>query len=173
MPNITSAQAKELAKYYLSMAQDINAYRIEKWDFQTPEQRHILSDLHWKITNYVDDFIALSTTLILEDIQGDLHKIQTITEEITSTIHKIEMVQKVINISTAVVALAVAIISKNLPGIGKGIASLAKAVTAKLPSEIKEEETGEKTAKSGEQKKDHENEEPEEDMTGESGPPIM
>ncbi|MEJ7738811.1 MAG: hypothetical protein WKF97_15405 [Chitinophagaceae bacterium] len=135
MPELTSGQAKDLARQFLSLGQSINKYRIDNWDNQTSEERKILSDLHWKIINYVDDFTSLSTTLILEDAEGDLENLQTVTTDIKKSVHRIEMVQKVINVAAAVVAVGAAIVARDPKTIGKEMIGLSKAWNEDLPSD--------------------------------------
>lgn len=140
MPDLTSAQAKELARQFLSLGQSVNNYRIENWEKQTTKERKSLSDLHWQITNYVDDFVSLSTTLVLEDAEADLKKLQSVTKDIEKSIRKIETVQKVVNIAAAVVAVAAAIVAKNPKTIAKEMNELFKAWNEDLPSEKKKKE---------------------------------
>jgi hypothetical protein len=128
MENLTSAQAAELAKNFLGLAQSMGNYRFTNWKKLTKAQNQELSDKQWSILNAGEDMLALSTTLLVNEADETLKKISQVTSEIDKTILQIKKIQKVINIGTAVIQLAAVIIGKQPLAIPGAIDGLIKAV---------------------------------------------
>ena len=128
MENLTSAQAAELAKTFLGLAQSMGNYRFTNWKKLTKAQNQELSDKQWSILNAGEDMLALSTTLLINEANETLKQIKQVTSDIDKTILQIKKIQKVINIGTAVVQLAAVIIGKQPLAIPGAIDDLIKAV---------------------------------------------
>ena len=128
MENLTSAQAAELAKNFLGLAQSMGNYRFTNWKKLTKVQNQELSDKQWSILNAGEDMLALSTTLLINEADETLKQIRQVTSDIDKTILQIKKIQKVINIGTAVVQLAAVIIGKQPLAIPGAIDDLIKAV---------------------------------------------
>ena len=128
MENLTSAQAAELAKNFLGLAQSMGNYRFTNWKKLTKAQNQELSDKQWSILNAGEDMLALSTTLLINEAGETLKQIRQVTSDIDKTILQIKKIQKVINIGTAVVQLAAVIIGKQPLAIPGAIDDLIKAV---------------------------------------------
>ncbi len=133
--NLTKDQAIELAKHYSGMAMSVAKYRYEHWNELSPTRRQELSDQHWSLANDSDDFIKLSSSLIMDDAQRDLNKIKSLTAQIIETIDNLKAVQKLIDIIAAVLELGGSIIAKDPSSIIKKIKSLESVLTS--PSLIK------------------------------------
>ncbi|HMF71373.1 MAG TPA: hypothetical protein VK616_07845, partial [Flavitalea sp.] len=127
MENLTSAQAAELAKNFLGLAQSMGNYRFTNWKKLTKAQNQELSDKQWSILNAGEDMLALSTTLLINEADETLKQIRQVTSDIDKTILQIKKIQKVINIGTAVVQLAAVIIGKQPLAIPGAIDDLIKA----------------------------------------------
>jgi len=128
MENLTSAQAAELAKNFLGLAQSMGNYRFTNWKKLTKVQNQELSDKQWSILNAGEDMLALSTTLLINEANETLKQIKQVTSDIDKTILQIKKIQKVINIGTAVIQLAAVIIGKQPLAIPGAIDDLIKAV---------------------------------------------
>ena len=128
MENLTSAQAAELAKNFLGLAQSMGNYRFTNWKKLTKAQNQELSDKQWSILNAGEDMLALSTTLLINEAGETLKQIRQVTSDIDKTILQIKKIQKVINIGTAVVQLAAVIIGKQPLAIPGAIDDSIKAV---------------------------------------------
>ena len=128
MENLTSAQAAELAKTFLGLAQSMGNYRFTNWKKLTKAQNQELSDKQWSILNAGEDMLALSTTLLINEADETLNQIKQVTSDIDKTILQIKKIQKVINIGTAVIQLAAVIIGKQPLAIPGAIDDLIKAV---------------------------------------------
>lgn len=113
MSKLTSVQANALANDFLGLAQAIGDFRYDNWNTLSKPQNQQLSNLQWSILNYGEDILALSTTLVMDDVQTSLDKINGITVEIRSTIQLLKNIQKAINVAAAIVTLGGAVISKD------------------------------------------------------------
>lgn len=113
MAKLTSVQANALANDFLGLAQAIGDFRYDNWNELTKPQNQQLSSLQWSILNDGEDILALSTTLVMDDVQTSLDKINNITLEIRSTIQQLKDIQKAINVAAAIVTLGGAVISKD------------------------------------------------------------
>jgi hypothetical protein len=126
--NLNAAQAAELARSFLGLAQCIGNYRFANWKNLSAEENGQLADKQWSILNAGEDMLALSTTLLVKEADSTIKQIKTITLDLDATILKIKKVQKVINISAAIIQLAAVIIGKQPLAIPGAIDGLIKAV---------------------------------------------
>ena len=110
---LTSNQTIELAKSFSKIALLVAEYRLSNWDSLTDGESQQLSDLHWSLINYSDDYIRLSGTLLLKNAQTDLQSLGKIVSEIDSTVKKLDRVQSVIDIIGTVLELGAAIAAKD------------------------------------------------------------
>lgn len=121
MAKLTSAQANALANDFLGLAQAIGDFRYDNWSTLSKTQNQQLSNLQWSILNYGEDVLALSTVLVMDDVQASLDQINSITIEIKTTIQQLKDIQKAISIAAAIVTLGGAIISKDPSAIKGGV----------------------------------------------------
>lgn len=112
MAQITAKQAKDLASDFLGLAQAIGDFRYNHWDDLSTEENQQLAKMQWSILNYGEDILAISSTLVFNDVSNTLTKIDSITNEIRQSVDKLENIQKAINIGSIIVALGGAIISR-------------------------------------------------------------
>lgn len=112
MPQLTSLQANELANNFLDLAQAIGDFRYNNWDNLSVFDNQRLGNFQWALLNYGEDMLALSTTLVMDDVQGSLSEISQITSEIKTSVKNLQNIQKGIDVAAATVTLAAAIISK-------------------------------------------------------------
>lgn len=121
MAELTATQANELANNFLGLAQAIGDFRYNNWNELSQPQNQQLGNLQWSILNYGEDILALSTTLVMDDVQTSLDKINNITVEIKATIQQLKNIQKAINVAAAIVTLGGAVISKSPSSIGSAL----------------------------------------------------
>jgi hypothetical protein len=124
MGNLTEEQANDLANNFLVLAEETGKFRINKKNKLTPLENQKLADWQWQIINFGEDFIALSVTLVMEDVQNSLAKIDQITVQIKGTIQTLKDIQKGIGIVAATVSLGTSILSKQPLAIADSIAGL-------------------------------------------------
>jgi len=128
MGYLTQDQANDLANNFLILAEEAGKFRINKKNKLTPLESQKLADWQWQIINFGEDIIALSVTLVMEDVQISLAKIDQITVQIKSTIQTLKDIQKGIGIVAATVSLGAAILSKQPLAITDSIAGLIDTI---------------------------------------------
>ena len=128
MENLTAEQAAELAKNFLGFAQCIGNYRFSNWKKLSETENQELADKQWSILNAGEDMLALSTTLLIQEADKTLEKINSLTSDLNKTILQIKKVQKVINIGAAVIQLAAVIIGKQPLAIPGALGNLVNAI---------------------------------------------
>ena len=131
MAKLTSKQANELANNFLGLAQAIGDFRYNNWTKLSKDENQRLGNFQWSILNNGEDILALSTTLVMDDVQDSLSQINDVTMQIKGSIDKLENVQKGINIAAAIVTLGSSIISKNPKSVVKAIKGVIDSWKAK------------------------------------------
>ena len=126
MPNLTTSQAEELAKYYSGLSLSTARYRLQHWDDISPAKRKELSDQVRELATQSDAYVKLAATLIMNDVESSLKKLRSITADIDKTIVKIASAQKIVNLMAAALDLGAAIISRDPLVIVKKIESFSK-----------------------------------------------
>ena len=121
MANLTSDQAKQLSDnfYYLAMA--IGDFRYENWEELSVDENKELSETQNMLLQTGEDIMAFSTTLIMDEVNASLAKINSIATEIQGTIKKLSNIQKGLNVAAAILLLGVAIVNRDTKGIGNSI----------------------------------------------------
>lgn len=127
MENLTSEQAAQLSDDFYKLATAMLDFRVENWDSLSNEQHQILSDTRSKCLEIGENILALSTTLVMNEVAASLQKIQEVTDEIHGTIKRLKNIQKGLNIAAAVLVLGVAIIEKDPGKIGESIKGMVGA----------------------------------------------
>lgn len=131
MAKLTSKQANELANNFLGLAQAIGDFRYNNWTKLSKDENQRLGNFQWSILNNGEDILALSTTLVMDDVQDSLSQINDVTMQIKGSIDKLENVQKGIDIAAAIVTLGSSIISKNPKSVVKAIKGVIDTWKAK------------------------------------------
>ena len=126
MATLTAQQAKFLSNNFLGLAQAIGDYRFDNWNMLSKAENKKLGDLQWLILSYGEDILALSTSLVMDEVQDSLAQINNVTLEIKETIKSLNQLQKAINVAASIVSLGGAIVSKNPKAIVAGIQGVRK-----------------------------------------------
>lgn len=121
MAKLTAQQANDLANNFLGLAQAIGDYRFDNWNTLSKTENQKLGNFQWSILSYGEDILALSTALVMDDVQDSLAQINNVTLEIKETIKSLNQLQKAINVAASIVSLGGAIVSKNPQAIVAGI----------------------------------------------------
>ena len=111
MGKLTSKQANELANNFLAVAQSIGDYRIKNYNALTKNQNIKLRQLHKRTLDYSDDLYTMSATLIMDDAENSLLKLDAITKKIKKSYKSLKDVQKAMDIATKVVTFGASIFS--------------------------------------------------------------
>ena len=125
---MTAAQASELAKHFLSLAQSIGDYRFRNWKKLSKKDNQQLGSFQWSVLNFGEDMLAMSTTLVLPEVKNSLTTIEGLTEKVEKTLAGLGKIQHIIQCAAAIVILGGAIMGKDPVAIGKAIQNLADEV---------------------------------------------
>jgi hypothetical protein len=129
MPKLNTAEANELAMHFLALAQSIGDYRFRNWKRLSRKENHKLGNFQWSVLNFGEDMLALSTVLVMDDIENSLAAIGDLTKKVEQTLSGLGKIQKIINCAAAIVSMGGAIIAKDPSAIEKAIENLAKELS--------------------------------------------
>jgi hypothetical protein len=113
MATLTSQQATDLANDFLALARAIGDFRYKNWYALSKEEKQELADLKNSILKSGEDILALSASLVMDDVQASLEQINNLTSQIKETIENLHNIQKCINVAAAIVTLGTSIISRD------------------------------------------------------------
>lgn len=121
---LTIDDAKNLAISFRDVSVSLGKYRFDNWSILSEKQRTSIENMEWTLLNYSSDFITQAVGLILDDATASLKKIQQATAKAKQVIAKIKTIKKVIDVSTSVIGLAAAIVTKNPVAIASALANV-------------------------------------------------
>lgn len=125
---VTSDQLFELSKTLRDTSVAIGNYRFANWGSLKPKERSSLEAAEWSLLNTSSDVTTIAVGVILDDSQWAFNKLQGLIKEANETLETLAQVKKAINIATAAVGLAGAIISKNPAAIGQQAKNLYEVI---------------------------------------------
>lgn len=126
---VTSDQLFALSKLLRELSVSIGDYRFSNWDDLKPKQRDVLESAEWSLLNASSDVITYAVGLELDETEWAFNKLQGLIKKAQKTLKTLAQARKAINIATAAVGLAGAIISKNPVAIGQQAKNLFDTVT--------------------------------------------
>lgn len=130
MENLTSQQATDLSNLLLDLNKSIEDFRFDGTKNFSDKQKQQLDDFMEQISESGQKILALSTTLVMNDVQTSLSQINDVTNQIKGTIKNLQNIQKGINVAASIVTLGAAIISKNPQSIVDSISGVVDAWNA-------------------------------------------
>jgi hypothetical protein len=110
MPTLTAEQSFQLAQNYSAIAHETDLYRFRNFDSLSAAERATLEDRARSMRNFSSEFVAISITLDLDDLEGTLNNIEDATTRMRRAIERLRKIGNVINVLTAGITLAGAII---------------------------------------------------------------
>lgn len=116
---LTSDEAFELSKQFRELAIGLGDYRFTNWKELTATQRRDLEDEEWSLLNAASDMTTKAVGLQLEESDIQFQAVKSSVGKAKKAIKKLEKVGKVINVATAAVGLAGAIVAKDPGAIAK------------------------------------------------------
>jgi len=128
METLNSQQLIEIAKQLKVIARSINDFQIDNWNNLTTEQFNHLNKTERHILLTVQDLIARSVTVLAENSEDLISMIKEATDKVETSLKQIENINKAIEIATASVFIASAIISQNPSAISLSLQGLAEAL---------------------------------------------
>ena len=124
---VTSAEAFALSQWFRDLSIELGNYRTKEWNNLSESQRQSFEDAEWKLLNAANEFTTAAVGLTLDESEASLGKLKECTEQAKEAVKTLQTVRKAINVATAAVGLAAAILSKDLGAIGKNAKSLYDA----------------------------------------------
>jgi hypothetical protein len=134
MPPLTSDEALELAnKFSETGANIILNYQTGPWN--ADQKRELKKTAHELIYKALE-METVAVGFILEDAQTSLTDLKEFNGEVQSTISRLKNFKRIIDICTATLKLAAAIVSKDIDGIMNSVLELKSLLFTELKEEV-------------------------------------
>lgn len=131
MKKLTAQEAFLLGKSFRDLSVSLGDYRFENWGQLTDKQRKAIEDAEWSLLNASADIRTVAVGLVLDETQLSYEKLQQTTSDAKTAVGFMENIRKVINVATAAVSLAGAVVSLDFGAIVKTTKGLYDAITRK------------------------------------------
>lgn len=115
MTTLIATQLTQLGDNFLLFAQAVGNYRYVNSGKLTDAQNKKIKEAHWTLLNYADEFYTASAKVIINDVEGSLKIIETVTKEINETYQFLTKIQKALDVAATGIKLASSFFS-NDPG---------------------------------------------------------
>ena len=124
MDSFTAEQASTLANYFLQLAQVVTDFKFTNWNMLHDDQKSKLGKMQQTILSDGQDMLALSTTLVMDDIQDSLAQLHDLTSSIQKTMAGLNNINKGITIIATIISLSGAILSRDPKAITSAVQNL-------------------------------------------------
>lgn len=121
---ISKDQARELAKTFRDLSNQLGDFRFKNWSNLSTGQRQSIEDAEWTLLNYSSDFITTAVGIILNDMQADLKAISDATAKAKKVIATSDSVRDILKVTAALIVFGGAVASQN----PSSIASAAREI---------------------------------------------
>lgn len=121
MESLSASQSIAVARDLKKIARAIDDYQMNNWSSLSKEQHVALNKAERDILFKVQDIIAQTMTILVDDAQEFIDAINGLSANLEQKLKQIENINRVIVISAASVALASALVSQNPAAIGLSI----------------------------------------------------
>lgn len=128
---LSSEDAFELSWWFRELSVELGNYRFANWKKLRKTERQALEDAEWSLLNSSSDMTTVAVGLVLDESEASFQKLKASTTRAKKAVKTLKTVRRVINVATAAVGLAAAVLSKDLGAIGKNAKALYGAATAK------------------------------------------
>ena len=125
--SLSAEDAFELSKQFRDLGVNLGNYRFANWSTLSPMQRRDLEDEEWSLLNASSDMTTKAVGLALEESEINVQNIKSSVGKAKRAIKKLAKVSEVINVATAAVGLAAAIVAKDPGAIAKNAKLVLKA----------------------------------------------
>jgi len=125
---LTSEEARDLSQRFRGLSVTLGDLRFSHWDELSPVQRESMENLEWSLLNASSDMITSAVGLDLDETEVSFQQLQESAAGAGRALQSLKTVQTVLNIATAAVGLAGAIVSRNPGAIAKSVAGVYTAV---------------------------------------------
>jgi hypothetical protein len=117
--SLSAEDAFELSKQFRDLSINLGNYRFANWNTLTPTQRRDIEDEEWSLLNASSDMTTKAVGLALEESEINIQNIKSSVGKAKRAIKKLEKVSEVLQVATAAVGLAAAIVAKDPGAIAK------------------------------------------------------
>lgn len=121
---ISKDQARELAKTFRDLSNQLGDFRFKNWTSLSTGQRQSIEDAEWTLLNYSSDFITTAVGIALNDMQADLKAISDATAKAKKVIATIDTVKDILKVTAALIVLGGAVASQNPSSIASAAGDL-------------------------------------------------
>ena len=121
---ISKEQARELAKTFRDLSNQLGDFRFTNWGTLSPAQRQRIEDAEWTLLNYSSDFVTTAVGIALNDMLADLQALSDATTKAKEVIATIETVKDILKVTATLIALGGAIASQNPSAIASAAGDL-------------------------------------------------
>lgn len=127
---VTAEQAFELSKSFRELSVDLGDYRYRNWKKLKKQERQDLEDAEWSLLNSASDMTTKAVGLVLDEAEASFESLARATGRAKKAVKTLKAVGKVINVASAAVGLAAAVLSRDVGAVGKNAKALFDAATA-------------------------------------------
>ena len=128
MDTLNSQQLIEIAKQLKVIARSINDFQIDNWNNLSTTEFNQLNKTERDILLTIQDLIAQSVIVLAENSEELITKIKEATSRIEISMKQVARINKAIEIATASVFIASAIVSQNPSAISLSLQGLAEVL---------------------------------------------
>lgn len=126
---VSSADAFELSKWFRELSVTLGNYRYENWAKLRKSERDAIESAEWSLLNSASDMTTIAVGLVLDESEASFEKLRAATRKAKGAVKTLKTVRKVVDMATAAVGLAAAVLAKDVGAIGKNAKSLFEAAT--------------------------------------------
>jgi len=127
---LSSTDAFKLSRSFHDLSVAIGQYRFGNWETLSEDDRRTLEDEEWSLLNASSDMLTKAVGLTLDESDPNGQKVQDATVAAAKAVKTLKQVGKVINVATAAVGLAAAIVAKDPGAVAKNSKAVFDAATA-------------------------------------------
>jgi hypothetical protein len=125
---LTSDQALDLSQRFRGISVALRDFRFAQWNALSPAERQAVEGAEWSLLNASSDMITAAVGLTLDETELSFQQLQDSTDRAKGAVQSLKEIQAVIDVATAAVGLAGAIISKSPGAIAKCVATVYTTV---------------------------------------------
>ena len=127
---VSSTEAFELSRLFRELSVVLGNYRYEHWSKLKKREREAIESAEWSLLNSASDMTTMAVGLVLDESEASFDKLKAATGKARGAIRTLKTARKVVDVATAAVGLAAAVLARDIGAIGKNVKSVYDAATA-------------------------------------------
>lgn len=128
MPPINSQNALAIAKLFAQQAMAVQMFRLDNFDALSDIQQSSCRSTEQHLRDTSNAFLALATTVILDDVTGSVTQLTNISAKLTSNLQKLTEINRGLAVIGIALQLAAGFASENPGAITSALSSAANAL---------------------------------------------